>query len=245
MPRVFVGTGPDELPSRRLWEVHVGMDVFYVTHRVLHELFISLGMEVRAVRRYTVDSPHGLTTPLCDYRPRQASLLLWLNLAGPVLIAGTRGGVIGFANVGWLTGIIGLSLMPIAIGIAILRHRLYDIDVIINRALVYVPLTAIVAGIYTASIAISQRVLAATGQNSDIGIVLTTLVVVIVFTPIKNAVQATVDRRFKDVPTPPEQPRSASSDLTELLRELGELRGAGILTNDEFEAKKGDILARL
>jgi len=59
-----------------------------------------------------------------------------------------------------------------------------------------VVLTAILAGIYTASIALSQRLLAATRQKSDMAIVLTTLVVVVVFTPIKNAVQATVDRRF-------------------------------------------------
>ena len=149
------------------------------------------------------------------------------------------------AQVFWTIGFLAYLALPVAIGIAILRYRLYDIDVIINRALVYVPLTAIVAGIYTASIAISQRVLAWTGQNSDIGIVLTTLVVVIVFTPIKNAVQATVDRRFKDMPTSPEQPPSAGLDLTELVRELGRLRDAGLLTADEFAAKKSDILARL
>ena len=145
----------------------------------------------------------------------------------------------------WTIGFLAYLALPVAIAIAILRYRLYDIDLIITRALVYVPLTAIVAGIYTASIAISQRVLAWTGQNSDIGIVLTTLVVVIVFTPIKNAVQATVDRRFKDMPTSPEQPPSAGLDLTELVRELGRLRDAGLLTADEFAAKKSDILARL
>ena len=107
------------------------------------------------------------------------------------------------------------------------------------------PLTAIVAGIYTASIALSQRLLAATGQKSDMAIVLTTLVVVVVFTPIKNAVQATVDRRFKEVPQAHELPPSAGNDPTELLRKLGELRETGILTNDEFEAKKRDVLARL
>lgn len=158
-------------------------------------------------------------------------------------VPGTPFGVI--ADFAWLLGIVSFTLIPVAIGIAILRYRLYDIDRIINRAFVYVPLTAIVAGIYTASIALSQRVLAATGQKSDMAIVLTTLVVVVVFTPIKNAVQATVDRRFKEVPRAQEPPPSAGNDPTELLRKLGELRDAGILTNDELEAKKGDILARL
>lgn len=148
------------------------------------------------------------------------------------------------ADIAWLLGIVAFSLIPVAIGIAILRYRLYDIDRIINRAFVYVPMTAIVAGIYTASIALSQRVLAATGQNSDMAIVLTTLVVVVVFTPIKNAVQATVDRRFKEAPTAHESP-GAGNDPTELLLKLAELREKGILTDDEFAAKKGDILARL
>jgi hypothetical protein len=158
-------------------------------------------------------------------------------------VPGTPFGAI--AEIAWLLGVVSFMLIPVAIGIAILRYRLYDIDRIINRAFVYVPLTAIVAGIYTASIALSQRLLAAMGQKSDMAIVLTTLVVVVVFTPIKNAVQATVDRRFKEVPHSPEPPPSAGNDPTELLRKLGELRETGILTNDEFEAKKRDVLARL
>jgi len=126
--------------------------------------------------------------------------------------------------------------------------------VIIRRALVYVPLTAIIAGIYAASVALSQRLLTATGQNSDMAIVLTTLIVVVVFTPIKNAVQATVDRRFKETPealalsdTPPSSQAApiVSKELTELLRELGSLRDAGILTSDEFDTKKREILVRL
>ena len=154
----------------------------------------------------------------------------------------------------WLIGFLAFLGLPVAIGIAILRYRLYEIDVIIRRALVYVPLTAIIAGIYAASVALSQRLLTATGQNSDMAIVLTTLIVVVVFTPIKNAVQATVDRRFKETPealalsdTPPSSQAApiVSKELTELLRELGSLRDAGILTSDEFDTKKREILVRL
>jgi hypothetical protein len=78
-----------------------------------------------------------------------------------------------------------------------------------------------------------------------VAIVLTTLVVVVVFTPLKNAVQATVDRRFKEAPRPPEQLPGPSDDPAELLRKLAELRDAGIITNVEFKAKKRDILDRL
>lgn len=96
-----------------------------------------------------------------------------------------------------------VPLVPIAVGIAILRYRLFEIDRIINRTLVYVPMTAVLAGIYTASVALTQRVfVAVTGEKSDGAVVFTTLVVVILFTPVKNALQAAVDRRFKEVPDP-------------------------------------------
>ncbi len=149
------------------------------------------------------------------------------------------------AVVFWLIGYLAYLALPVAIGIAVLRYRLYEIDVIINRALVYVSLTAIVAGIYAALVALSGRVLAAGGQSSDMAIVLTTLVVVVIFTPIKNGVQAAVDRRFKVGPAQHEQHPSTSADPTELLRKLGGLRDEGLLTSAEFDAKKDEILARL
>ena len=103
----------------------------------------------------------------------------------------------------WILAILALPCVPIAIGIAVLRYRLYEIDTVINRALVYGSLTAIVAGIYTASITLMQRLfVTVTGEKSDAAIVLTTLVVVVGFTPLKTRLQAIVDRRFKEVRDP-------------------------------------------
>jgi hypothetical protein len=99
----------------------------------------------------------------------------------------------------WLT----LAVIPVTLSIAILRHRLYDIDVIINRALVYGALTAILAGLYSGSISLFQKAfIAVTGQRSDAAIVLTTLILASAFTPIKTRLQAVVDRRFRDVHDP-------------------------------------------
>jgi hypothetical protein len=210
-------------------------------------------LDVANVLGVIIAFPLAIASSVIRYRrgsPIEREQLKWfaaaVGLTVICLVPAVPGMPFGaISEIAWLLGIVAFSLIPVAIGIAILRYRLYDIDRIINRAFVYVPLTAIVAGIYTASIALSQRVLAATGQKSDMAIVLTTLVVVVVFTPIKNAVQATVDRRFKEVPRSPEPPPSAGNDPTELLRKLAELRETGILTNDEFEAKKRDVLARL
>jgi hypothetical protein len=93
--------------------------------------------------------------------------------------------------------------LPAAVGMAILRYRLWEIDILINRTLVYVPLTGILAGLYGASISLLQRgFVAITGTRSDGAVVLTTLILTSTFTPIKNALQSLVDRRFKS-PTEP------------------------------------------
>jgi hypothetical protein len=90
--------------------------------------------------------------------------------------------------------------LPIAAGIAITRYRLYNIDNLINRALVYLPLTGILGGLYAAGVALFQRIfVAVTGDKSDAAIVLATLVLASLFTPIKNSLQNFVDKRFKPV----------------------------------------------
>lgn len=97
--------------------------------------------------------------------------------------------------------IFAMTTVPIAIGIAILRYRLYDIDTIINRAIVYGALTAILAGLYSASIGLFQRLFSTiTGERSDAAIVVTTLILASAFTPVKQWLQAATDRRFKAPP---------------------------------------------
>ena len=89
--------------------------------------------------------------------------------------------------------------LPLTVAFSVLRYRLYDIDIIINRTLVYVPLTAILAGLYSASIALLQKLfIAATGEKSDAAVVITTLLLTTTFTPVKNGLQSAVDKRFKE-----------------------------------------------
>jgi hypothetical protein len=96
-----------------------------------------------------------------------------------------------------------LLLFIFSLTIAILRYRLWDIDLVINRTLVYVPLTAILAGLFAGGITLMQKVFVAlTGQTSDIATALTTLLVVAAFDPLKNALQHVVERRFKEARDP-------------------------------------------
>ena len=87
--------------------------------------------------------------------------------------------------------------VPIAVGFAVLKYRLYDIDVVINRTLVYGSLTAMLALVYIGSVVSLQYVLRAlTGQDSQLAVVASTLVIAALFNPLRRRVQAFVDRRF-------------------------------------------------
>jgi hypothetical protein len=92
---------------------------------------------------------------------------------------------------------IGACAFPIAAAFAISRHQLFDIDVVIGRTLVYLPLTALLGGLYTAGIALFQRVFVAmTGETSDAAIVMAMLLVATAFTPLRRWLESVVERRF-------------------------------------------------
>jgi hypothetical protein len=87
--------------------------------------------------------------------------------------------------------------LPVAVGIAILRHRLYDIDVVINRALVYGSLTISLALVYVGLVVALQYVFRAlTGGGSQLVIVASTLAIAALFSPLRRRIQAFIDRRF-------------------------------------------------
>jgi hypothetical protein len=109
----------------------------------------------------------------------------------------TTAGSVWWLNLLTYVVLSSFTLVPIAVGIAILKYRLYDVDLLINRTLVYGALTAILAALYFGGIVVLQRVFVAlTGEKSTLAVVASTLVIAAVFNPLRRRVQAFVDRRF-------------------------------------------------
>ena len=96
----------------------------------------------------------------------------------------------------WLPVIIGWFLIPTAFTIAILRHRLYDIDRIISRTVSYVLLSGVLVSVYVAGVLLLSRVLAPVGAGSDLAVAVGTLAAAAVFQPARRRIQGAVDRRF-------------------------------------------------
>jgi VanZ family protein len=91
---------------------------------------------------------------------------------------------------------LALVCMPISAGIAILRYRLYDIDVLINRTLIYGILTAVLALAYVICVLVLQYLLSGFTGGSQLAIVGSTLVIAALFQPLRRRIQKTIDRRF-------------------------------------------------
>jgi len=131
--------------------------------------------------------------------------LKWFSFAGAVSCAACATGPLLWSlppssGFGWIWTVLflsGVSTIPTAAGIAILRYRLYDIDLIINRTIVYVALTALLALVYVGGVVSLQYVLRAlTGQGSQLAIVASTLAIAALFSPLRRRIQGAVDRRF-------------------------------------------------
>lgn len=107
--------------------------------------------------------------------------------SGPLVVVG--GGA-------WLFLFVGLALLPVAIGIAILRYRLYEIDRLVSRTVSWALVSATVGGLFVGSILVLQAVLAPLTKSNTIAVAVSTLVVAGLFQPLRRRVQRIVDRRF-------------------------------------------------
>ena len=177
-----------------------------------------------------VGAPISLYLRLRRASGQQREQIKWLVWSGALAVVTFVIGVAGYdvwgeaiSNAAILASVFGLAA---ATGVAILRYRLYDIDVVINHTLVYAALTATLAGAYLASVLLLQLLLS---PSSDLAIAGSTLAVAALFQPARRRIQELVDRRFYrhryDAARTLERFGGALRDEVDLQALGGELRG--------------------
>ena len=129
--------------------------------------------------------------------------LRWLVWSMAFIVVGFIIGLVGdsvFANglngVVWLPAIIAFSLPPLAVGVAVLRYRLYEIDRLVSRSIGWGVLTVILGGVFVGLVLGLQAILAPITGSNALAVAASTLLVFSLFQPVRRRVQAVVDRRF-------------------------------------------------
>jgi hypothetical protein len=122
-----------------------------------------------------------------------ALTLVWILVFGQSALRGLPGAIVA------LSALLVIPSIPIVTGIAILRYRLYDVDRIINRTLVYASLTAILVGVYFGGVTATQalfRTLTGQEQSPQLVVVASTLVIAALFNPLRRRIQSFIDLSF-------------------------------------------------
>ncbi|HET6661147.1 MAG TPA: SpoIIE family protein phosphatase [Rubrobacter sp.] len=139
----------------------------------------SVGVKRQQVKWFAYAVAVLATSAILAYVVSESVRVVWLEWVSFMLV---------------IASVVGL---PVAVGIAILRYRLYNIDLLLNRTLVYGALTAVLAAVYFGIIVLFQALFRAfTGQESQLAVVVSTLAIAALFTPLRLRIQSFIDRRF-------------------------------------------------
>ena len=130
-------------------------------------------------------------------RGEERQQLKWFAYAAALLVTGNVVATLVLPSSGDLVSALTIALLPVAAGIAILRYRLYDIDQLINRTLVYGLLTALLGAVYAGAVLVLGQLFGGvTGDPPSWAVAGVTLAVAALFQPARRRIQAVVDRRF-------------------------------------------------
>jgi hypothetical protein len=165
-------------------------------------------------------------------------LLIALVLAGEILpwlvpaanVSGTLPDLVKS-----LVEFVSLAILPVTLALAMLHYRLWDVDLLLNRTLVYVPLTSILTVIYTAAISFSETFFSdVAGGSTPAVAIFTTIILTTTFTPLKNSLQTLVDRYFKE----PSDRLKGLKELEKQLYQVTELLDRGAVARRLVEQSK-------
>jgi hypothetical protein len=173
--------GPVNLPAFAILEVLFAVGVVGAAASVVVRLRRSRGVERRQIEWFAYTTVVFIGSSIITGIASDVTGIRWLG------------------SVSYSLSMVGLVCLPIAVGVAILRYRLYDIDLIINRTLVYGPLTVTLALVYFGGVAITESLFRAlTGQNQQpqLAIVVSTLAIAALFSPLRRRIKSFIDRRF-------------------------------------------------
>jgi hypothetical protein len=100
------------------------------------------------------------------------------------------------SDAAWILGLVTMAFVPIAIGVAVLRYRLFEIDRIVSRVVGYALVTAAIAALFVAVVLVAEALFAPFTEANSLAVVASTLIVATAFQPLRRAIQRTVDHRF-------------------------------------------------
>jgi len=153
--------------------------IFLASASLVVRLLHARGVERQQIKWVAYAGALGAGASLPTYTVLEAVDIRWLHM------------------VGYVAALVGILGVPTAVGIAITRYRLYEIDLLINRTLVYGTLTAMLVAVYFGGIVVLQRLFVAlTGEKSTLAVVASTLLIAALFTPLRRRIQSFIDKRF-------------------------------------------------
>ena len=167
--------------------------------------------------------------------------LRWIAAAFVALTAAVAFGVVigflvpgaGASGVAWFPAMVAFPTVPIAIGIAVLRYRLYEIDRIISRTIGYAVVTAVLAAVFLVTNLVLQTWVAGVTGGSTVAVALTTLLTATLFQPLRRLTQAPIDRRFNRARVDAERTLAAFGDRVRDEVQLARLSSVVVATADE------------
>jgi hypothetical protein len=188
---IFVTPGPMHPGERPLWDNPLGLEagqaLTTAVDLVLQSVFIPLLvlMVVAVVQRYRRAAP-----------VERAQLKWYLSAVVLTAVGFAVSMIPAMGAIRWIGDGIFFLALPVSIGVAVLRYRLYDIDRVISRTLAYALITGTLVGVYAGGVMALTPLVAGMGGGSELAVAASTLAVAAAFGPVRRRVQSAVDHRF-------------------------------------------------